>query len=351
VTPAVWGSPWNLRLVALDIETCVAPDNAHRIVSLGVAVCRDGGIRQRYEWLVQPGCPVDGVTAGIHGLTDRHLADEPTLDGILSELRRLLDPRPGETLVLAAHHAAFDLGWLRAEVERVGEPPLTDLPVLDTSGPLVRLAGLSLARPSLAQLLAALDLANERPHAALADATAAAEAAIVLLERADGLGHRDLDALLAEIGGATSATIRRAARRPARHQADAVVERPMPPGHVATHERDLGVAPTADELAAFRAGVIECAALRCEDLPARQAPDDLALGVLLGALDASASVLDVAGTATLLGALSPLLGRLPGKLAEMRRHIPDLVRVPRAGDRRGVALALDAWLAPRLDCL
>jgi hypothetical protein len=120
---------------------------------------------------------------------------------------------------------------------------------------------------------------------------------------------------------------------------------------VATHERDLGTAPIADELGAFRAGVIECAALRCEDLPARHAPDDLALGVLLGALDASASVLDVAGTATLLGALSPLLGRLPGKLAEMRRHIPDLVRVPRAGDRRGVALALDAWLAPRLDCL
>ena len=212
-------------------------------------------------------------------------------------MRRLLDPRPGETLVLAAHHAAFDLGWLRAEVERVGEPPLPDLPVLDTADRSSAWPACRCARPEPRRRCSRRSTSrNERPHAALGRRTAAAEAAIALLERADGLGHRDLDALLADDRRATSASIRRAARRPARHQADAVVVRPMPPGHVATHERDLGTAPTADELAAFRGGpVIECAALRCEDLPARQAPDDLALGVLLGALDASASVLDVAG--------------------------------------------------------
>ncbi|MHB8959102.1 MAG: hypothetical protein ACYDAN_05710 [Candidatus Limnocylindrales bacterium] len=46
-----------------------------------------------------------------------------------------------------------------------------------------------------------------------------------------------------------------------------------------------------------------------------------------------------------------MLGRLPTSIAEMRRHGPPLTRVPGAGNQRGVALALHAWLAPRLDAL
>jgi hypothetical protein len=67
--------------------------------------------------------------------------------------------------------------------------------------------------------------------------------------------------------------------------------------------------------------------------------------------EATAAASDRAGTATILGALRPMLGRLPGSIAEMRRHGPALTRITGAGNQRGVALALHAWLAPRLDPL
>ncbi len=348
---AVWGAPWNLRLVVLDAETSVAPDNNHRFVSLGIAVCRDAGIKQRYEWLINPGCKLDAKTQTVHKLTDRHLADEPTFDEVLPEIRRILTAKSGETVVLAAHNAGFDVGWLRSEVARVQAPDLPDLPVLDTYTGILGLAGVPLSRPRLARLLDELGLENEKSHAALADATAAALAAIELLERADARGHTDLDALLAAAGGTTSAAIKRKRSKVSGPAVRKVAAPPIPPGHVATHDVELAAAPTAAQLSAWRTGLAECAALRCDGLGSRVAPEDRARGLLLEAIATTATAGDVAGTATLLGALAPMLGRLPGSIAEMRRHGPALTRLPGAGNQRGVALALHAWLAPKLDAL
>ncbi len=351
MSASVWGPPWNLRLVVLDAETCVAPDNNHRFVALGIAVCRDAGIKQRYEWLINPGCKLDARTQTIHHLTDRHLADEPTFDEILPEIRRLLTAKPGETVVLAAHNAGFDVGWLRSEVARVKASDLPDLAVLDTYGPVLGLAGVELVRPKLERLLHELDLENQAAHTALGDASAAAHAAIELLERADASGHRDLDTLLAAAGGTTSAAIRRKRTKAAGRLARRVAAPPIPIGHVATHAAELPSQPTTAQLDDWRAAVRECATLRCDALGSRVAPEAPFRGLLLEVLDATAAAGDVAGAATLVGALAPMLGRLPGSIAEMRRHGPPLVRVPGAGNQRGVALALHAWLAARLDRL
>lgn len=318
MTAAVWGPPWNLRLVVLDAETCVAPDKNHRFVSLGIAVCR---------------------------------ADEPTFDEILPDIRRVIAGRPGETVVLAAHNAGFDVGWLRTEVARVGAAELPDLAILDTQGAILGLAGLSVRRPRLETLLAALDLGNEAAHTALGDASATAHAAIALPERAEVNGHADLDALLAAAGGATSGSIPRKNTKATGRAPRAVVVPPIPPGHVATHAGELPAKPTSAQLAEWRTWIRECATHRCVGLGSRVAPEPLFRGLLLEALEATAAAGDRAGTATRLGALRPMLGRLPGSIAEMRRHGPPLTRITGAGNQRGVALALHAWLAPRLDPL
>jgi len=351
MTAAVWGPPWNLRLVVLDAETCVATDKHHRFVSLGIAVCRDGGVKQRFEWLINPGCALDHYTPRIHKLTDRHLADEPTFDEILPDIRRVIAGRPGETVVLAAHNAGFDVGWLRTEVARVGAAELPDLAVLDTQGAILGLAGLSVRKPKLETLLAALDLGNDAAHTALGDASATAHAAIALLERAETNGHADLDALLAAAGGATSASIPRRNTKATGRAPKAVVAPPLPPGHVATHAGELPAKPTSAQLAEWRTWIRECATHRCDGLDSRVAPEPLFRGLLLETLDATAAAGDTTGTATVLGALRPMLGRLPGSIAEMRRHGPPLTRITGAGNQRGVALALHAWLAPRLDPL
>ena len=351
MTATVWGPPWNLRLVVLDAETCVAPDKNHRFVSLGIAVCRDGGVKQRFEWLINPGCPLDHYTPRVHRLTDRHLADEPTFDEILPDIRRVIADRPGETVVIAAHNAGFDVGWLRSEVARVGAADLPDLPVIDTQGALLGLAGLSVRQPRLETLLAALDLGNEAAHTALGDASATARAAIALLDRAEANGHTDLNVLLGAAGGATTASIRRMTIKPTGHAPKAVVAPPIPLGHVATHAGQMPVRPTPTHLAEWRIWIRECATLRCDSLGSRVAPEPLLRGLLLEALDETAAAGDAAGAATILGALGPMLGRLPGSIAEMRRHGPALTRIAGAGNQRGVALALHAWLAPRLDAL
>jgi DNA polymerase III epsilon subunit-like protein len=341
-----------LRLVVIDIETCVAPDMAHRIVALGMAICRGGSIKQRYEWLVNPGCPVDAYTSKrVHLLTDAHLADEPTLDEILPDISRHLLAPAGERVVIAAHNAGFDVGWLRAEVSRVGAAALPDLPVLDTCGPILALAGLPLRRPKLGGLLEELGIANPaREHEALGDATAAANAAIALLQRAEAAGHADLDALLVAAGDATSASLPLRRSRPRSGKVRSVRAPEAPPSHVASHNQVLPAAPSPRQIAAWRGWIAECVGLRCDALVVRAAvaPESLQRGLLLDVLAHAAAAGDRASTATVLGALLPLLGNLPSTLGEMRRQGPPLTRIPGAGNRRGVALALHAWLQTTL---
>lgn len=337
----IWGPPSNLRLVVVDLETCVAPDRGHRIVALGAVLCRAGGIKQRRSWLVDPGVPVDAYTTTIHHLNDGHLADEPPFDEVLPEFLRMLVPRPGETVVLAAHQAAFDVTVLRKEIARVGGSPLPDLPVLDTAGSLPRLAGLTVRRRRLEDLLAALGLTNLAPHDALGDAWATALAACALLDQCP---HDDVASLLAALGGATTATVKPATASRATSIARLAVPLPLP--HVETHARVFPVAPTQADLDEWRDMVAECARLRCDGLAGRAdaIPAVAFRGLLFAALADAAAAGDAAGVATLLGALAPLLETMPDVLAEMRAEVPALPRIAGARNSRGVALALATWL-------
>lgn len=343
----LWGPPGNLRLLVLDIETCVAPGGSHRIVSIGVVVCRAGVPGKRHYWLVRPGVPVDDVTVTKHRLTDEVLAEEPTFDLVLPELAPLFVQTPGETLVIAAHPPGFDVHWLRSEIARVGGAPLPDLPLLDTSGPLARLAGVQVAGRSLAELLEAVGVENRRPHDALADAEATAEAACILLEAAEALGHADLALLLGALKAGTVGTLK-ARSLPSASQV--ILAPPLPVAHVATHANSLPAKPTQAERDQWRDWILECAELRCAGLVGRieLSPPDLHREVLLDALSAAAASGEAAKTATVLGALLPLLGNLPTTIAALRGPGRGLPRIPGQSGRRGAALALCLWMEATL---
>lgn len=179
----------------------------HRAVSIAVVACERGRAGQPWHRLVNPGVPVDPLTFDVHGLDDELLQKAPALSLVADELLALLSPVDGETLVLVAHNAGFDLGVLRAEFRRVGLR-LPEIAVLDTMGPLAALVGVAPTGRSLPDLLVALGLVNTAHHRADADAVATAAAACALLERAAvDHGLFDMAALLAELG---------AARRPPR---------------------------------------------------------------------------------------------------------------------------------------
>jgi DNA polymerase-3 subunit epsilon len=335
-----------LRLVVVDVETVVGPENRHRIVALGAAVCRNGTVGHRVTWPVNPSCPVDEVTANIHGLDDAFLTEQPTFDEIVPEFLRLLRPRDGETVVLAAHNVRFDVPRISDEIARTGAPTLPDLPLLDTAGRLRGMAGLTLRSRSLSDLLDELGITNLKAHDALADATATAEAAITLIDRAAERGYTAFAGLLEEADDGRTGTVKEG--KPPQSAEERRAETPwLPPAHVATHNRRFPTKPTLAQLQTWQAAIAECAALRCADIASRGAivPDPMLRRLLFAALPTA----DAPGAATLLLALSPALATA-GSVADVRAEgaaLPSLAGSSYRG-ARALAVALALWLEQTL---
>ena len=327
-----------LRLIVIDIETAVGSDG-HRIISFAAVTCRNDSLGGRFQEFINPGIPIDERTMRIHKLTDSRIAHEDDFGALAPRILNLLTPQDGETLVVCAHSAAFDIPILRRELERAGLA-MPDRPLLDTFRGLTRVAGVRPGSGSLAALLAKLGLTNFAPHDALGDAVATAEAARLLLDRAASLGLDDLAQLLAAAADGSTTTIAYSGPRgDARPKLPVAPDRS--PAHIASHAEILEAESDPAALARWLDAVSECASLRCDLLADRVAaaavpPRDL-MSWLLDLVRARASTGDVAGTATLLAGAAPLFVGL----------------VPAAFDRdlRRDALALDSDLTAILDPL
>jgi len=304
---ALWGG---VRLVVIDTETTRSPGGGGplRVVSVAAVTCRGGTVRGKWQTLVNPQVPIDRESRAIHGIADEHLIGEPIFADVAGLLLPLLTPKDGERLVLCAHNAGFDVSVLRHELELVGLE-LPDLPVLDTMGKLANFVGIQPASKKLRDLLAALGIVNSRPHDAMADAVACAEAAVALLNRAAGLGHTDLDALLEAVSGsATTAAI-----QSSKGDIDSgrVKAKSLPATHVQGHSGVLPKRPGVRALADWKTEASECARLRCRHLEGRameaEAPVLTRMEALEEVLEGLCVEGDIAGAATVVGAMMPLL--------------------------------------------
>ncbi len=164
-----------LRLLALDVETTGLVSGDDRIVSVGwVPVDGDrvdlSGARRH---VVRGDDP--GAAAEIHGLSREDLAVGTPLPVVLRELRLALEGR-----ALLAHHAPFDVRFLRAAYAEIGERP-PRLAVVDTltlHKRLLRADGPAEWPPGALRLWQARErfgMPEGRPHDALGDALACAE--------------------------------------------------------------------------------------------------------------------------------------------------------------------------------
>jgi DNA polymerase III epsilon subunit-like protein len=310
---ALWGA---VRIVVIDTETTVSPDGGPlRAVSVAAVTCRLGTVRGKFQTLINPEVPVDPQSRRIHGITDEHLIGEPTFADVASLLVPLLTEADGERLVLAAHNVGFDVSVLRNELQLIGSD-LPDIPVIDTMGKLPSLVDVRPPTKSLANLLGTLGLSNERPHDALADAVACAEALVELLNRAAAQGHTDFDELLAEISGGLTTHSAQPSKPHRGDNSDVPASLPvLSPAHVETHTTPLSRRAGRRMLDTWRTNVGECAELRCRHLDARVSEAEPKPDTLLDELDAvladRCAAADTAGAATVLGALLPLLEHLP----------------------------------------
>lgn len=169
-----------MRQIVLDTETTgLEPAEEHRIIEIGCVEIVDRRMTgENRQWFVNPQREIDEGALAIHGITNEFLADKPTFNDIVQEFVDFI--RDAELVI---HNAPFDVGFLDAELERLGEHAgkVTDhATVLDT---------LDLARrqhPGMKNSLDALckryeiDNSGRTVHGALLDAELLAEVYLAL---------------------------------------------------------------------------------------------------------------------------------------------------------------------------
>lgn len=120
-----------IREIAFDTETTgLNPAEGERVIEIGaVELINHIPTGRTFRRRINPGKPVSEATIRITGITDADLKDCPPfehpdiVDAFLSFL--------GDA-VLVAHNAAFDRGFLNAELDRCGRPPIPEERWIDT---------------------------------------------------------------------------------------------------------------------------------------------------------------------------------------------------------------------------
>ncbi len=112
-----------MRQIVLDTETTgLEPLEGHRIVELGaVEIVNRQLTGRRLHCYFNPERDSDAAALNVHGLTREFLADKPRFD---EQVPALLEFVHAAEIII--HNAAFDVGFLDAELERAGHPPFAD---------------------------------------------------------------------------------------------------------------------------------------------------------------------------------------------------------------------------------
>lgn len=158
----------------VDVETSGLSIRRHRVLQIGlVTVLGDGTVVDEWSSLIKLRWPLQRVgPTAIHGISRTTLKGAPGLDDVLDELGARLDGS-----VFTAHNARFDAEFLERATRR--RPPTDPLraglrPSLCTLQMSRRLDPERERSHRLGDVCARYGVTLDRPHDALADATATA---------------------------------------------------------------------------------------------------------------------------------------------------------------------------------
>jgi DNA polymerase-3 subunit epsilon len=110
-----------MREIIFDTETTgLDPASGHRLVEIGCIELIDRRETGRnFHAYFHPDRDMPAEAEAVHGLSIGFLSDKPRFAERVEELLDFLGDAP-----LVAHNAAFDFGFVNAELARVGRPPL-----------------------------------------------------------------------------------------------------------------------------------------------------------------------------------------------------------------------------------
>jgi DNA polymerase-3 subunit epsilon len=116
------------REIVLDTETTgLSPAAGDRLVEIGcVELINHIPSGRHYHVYINPQRSMPEEAFRVHGLSEEFLADKPLFKDVAADFLAFVGDAQ-----LVIHNASFDMGFLNAELERAGRPPLAN-PVLDT---------------------------------------------------------------------------------------------------------------------------------------------------------------------------------------------------------------------------
>ncbi|MBI3503852.1 MAG: DNA polymerase III subunit epsilon [Proteobacteria bacterium] len=208
-----------MREIVLDTETTGLDPRNHRILELAcIELVNHIPTGAKLHTLIDPEMEISAEAAAIHGITNAKLKGAPVFSGIVSDFLEFI----GDSK-LVIHNAEFDVGFLNAELVRLGFPKIPIARALDT---------VQLARKKFPGAPASLDAlckrfgidnAHRTLHGALLDADLLAQVYLELI------GGRQAMLLASEPAGnaaakAAAVAIAKGPVRPARPHAPSEAE-------------------------------------------------------------------------------------------------------------------------------
>jgi DNA polymerase III subunit epsilon len=186
-----------VRQIFLDTETTgLAAEAGDRLIEIGCLEMVNRRLTDnRLHLYVNPERPNSEEAFKVHGLSDAFLADKPRFAEVADQLLAYL---AGAEVII--HNAAFDVGFIDAELRRIGKPPLTtQVAKISDSLALARemFPGKSNSLDALCRRLE-VDNSSRTLHGALLDAGLLAEVYIRMT--------RGQDSLVIEAAGGSAAS-------------------------------------------------------------------------------------------------------------------------------------------------
>lgn len=207
-----------MRQVFLDTETTgLDPNQGHRIIEIAAVEFNNRqSTNKKYHSYINPEREIDAAAEEVHGLSLEFLQDKPLFQDIAKDFLNFIQ---GAELII--HNAPFDVGFINAELGRLGLSKLEDNDVLITDSLQFAKDLRPGQRNSLDALCRAYDIDNsERTlHGALLDAQLLGEVFIAMtrgqeaismdfVEENSALTKKDIDFSKLKVIKATSSEVK-----------------------------------------------------------------------------------------------------------------------------------------------
>ena len=178
------------KFVVLDVETTGLQASRQRIIEIAISRFSAGEATHHWESLCHPGRGIPAYIVKLTGIDDDLLEEAPQFEALADTVVELL-----ADAVVIGHNVEFDLGFVNAELKRLGRAPVVNERV-DTLALATRLVP-GLRKPTLHAVADHLGIAgsSRNRHRAGADVRVTGAVAVALIDQAWEAGFHSLDDL------------------------------------------------------------------------------------------------------------------------------------------------------------